>query len=208
VVWGVSIWFLGEGLGGLTSGTTLLTGAPGAALLYALISLVAFPDRDGDSSKAPSALALPLWGALWLMGAGLQLAAGNNTGRSFAAMFSDAAGDNGGWIGRIDTHLSHVHFSNGVVAGLIALEVLIAMWTFVPGAVQRLSVGLGSLLAVATWFLVEGLGDLTTGSATDPNSGPLIVLLGIAAIGAMSASQLSPAAVESHPRQIPAGAFN
>jgi hypothetical protein len=189
--WGTAVWFLGEGLGGLATGETLLTGAPGAALLYALIAFFAFPDRHGRSSVAPSRWAVPAWSGLWVMGAGLQLAAGNNSGRSFSSMFSDAGSEAGGWIGSLDAHLSHLHIANGVVAGFIALEVLIAMWSFVPGAVQKVSLVVGSTVALATWLLVQGLGDLTTGQATDPNSGPLIVLLGLAAFGAASAWQQS-----------------
>ena len=112
VVWGVAVWWLGEGLGGLTTGETLLTGAPGAALLYAVIALIAWPSRDGGSSASPSRLAIPAWVALWIGGAGLQIAAGNNTGQSITMMFHDAGTDNPGWITRIDDHLAHLHITN------------------------------------------------------------------------------------------------
>ena len=37
--WGLFVWYVGEGLGGLASGhTLLLMGAPGAALIYATVS--------------------------------------------------------------------------------------------------------------------------------------------------------------------------
>jgi hypothetical protein len=186
--WAVSVWWLGEGMGGLTAGETLLTGAPGAALLYAVVALVALPDRDGDSSTAPSRWAIPAWASLWVAGAGLQLAAGNNSGAAFAGMFGDAGMDAGGWIGRIDAHLASVHYGRGVVAALVAAEVLVAMWALTPGA-QRVSVVAGSVLAVTAWLLVQGLGDLTSGQATDPNSGPLILLLGVAVAGAIRPDQ-------------------
>jgi hypothetical protein len=184
--WGLSVWYLGEGLGGLTAGTTLLKGAPGAALLYSVIACFAFP-REGDSSIAPSAFALPVWAATWIGAAGLQLAAGNNTGASFTGMFMDAKSDNGGWIGRIDGHLANVHFGNQIVAALIATEVLVALWAFVPGRTQQLSFVVGSAIVLGSWFLVQGLGDLTTGQATDPNAGPLLILMGLAAYGARDA---------------------
>jgi hypothetical protein len=34
----------------------------------------------------------------------------------------------------------------------------------------------GGLFAVTIWITAEGLGGLATGQATDPNSGPLLVL--------------------------------
>jgi hypothetical protein len=39
---------------------------------------------------------------------------------------------------------------------------------------------LGIAFALAIWVTAEGLGSLTTGQATDPNSGPLLVLLSAA----------------------------
>lgn len=184
--WGLSVWFLGEGLGGLASGATLLTGAPGAALLYVVVAAVAFP-VDGRGSVAPSRWALPAWSALWLAGVGLQLAAGNNSGDALGAMFADVRTDNTGWIARLDGHLAGLHLGAAAVAALVAVEALIALWAFVPGVAQKLSCGVGIALATATWVVVQGFGDLTTGRATDPNTGPLIVLLALAAYGSRRA---------------------
>jgi hypothetical protein len=184
VIWGLGVWWLGEGIGGLTTGETLLTGAPGAALLYSVIAVLAWPSRDGDSASPPSRWAIPAWVTLWISGAGLQIAAGNNTGSSFAMMLRDVAPDNGGWIGAVDRHLSQLHISNGFVALLIALEILIALWALIPGRARQLSVISGCLIAASAWVIVQGLGDLTSGQATDPNSGPLILLLAVSVLGA------------------------
>ncbi|MGW0131448.1 hypothetical protein [Streptomyces sp. NPDC003299] len=46
ILWALSVWIVGEGVGGLfMGGTNLLTGAPGAALLYALIAVTIWPRR-------------------------------------------------------------------------------------------------------------------------------------------------------------------
>ena len=46
VLWATGVWYFGEGLGGVLGGhMTALLGAPGAALLYALLSCAAWPDR-------------------------------------------------------------------------------------------------------------------------------------------------------------------
>ena len=50
---------------------------------------------------------------------------------------------------------------------------------------------IGAALAFASWLLIQGLGDLTSGQATDPNSGPLIILLALAVIGANAISPTS-----------------
>ena len=53
IVWALSIWWLGEGLGGIfTSTATPVTGAPGAALLYALIAALAWPARSPEARGA------------------------------------------------------------------------------------------------------------------------------------------------------------
>lgn len=187
VVWAVSVWWLGEGLGGLTTGETLLVGAPGAALLYAVVSLLAFPDGSGNSTIAPSKWAIPAWASLWITGVGLQLTGGNNTGQALSKSFSDAGSDAGGWIGRIDAHLAHQHISNLAVAAIIASFAIVAMWSFVPGRWRQASGIAGIAIGLASWVVLQGLGALTTGSSTDPNTGPLILLLGLALLGAPSA---------------------
>jgi hypothetical protein len=43
-VWGLAVWFGGEGLAGMASGhATLLMGAPGAALIYVILALAVMP---------------------------------------------------------------------------------------------------------------------------------------------------------------------
>jgi hypothetical protein len=39
IAWSVSVWWFGEGLGGLLTGGSPLTGTPGAVILYTLIAL-------------------------------------------------------------------------------------------------------------------------------------------------------------------------
>jgi hypothetical protein len=70
VMWGVSIWWLGEGLGGTFSGETLLTGAPGAALPYAVVALLAWPASEAScgSSATPPRWALGAWASIWTVG--------------------------------------------------------------------------------------------------------------------------------------------
>ena len=66
----------------------------------------------------------------------------------------------------------------------VALFVLVAVWALVPGRARQLSIAVGTVIAVAGWVVVQGLGDVTSGHATDLNSGPLMVLLALAVVGA------------------------
>ena len=42
-VWAVGIWWLAEGLGGVTTGVSPVAGAPGAAIFYALLAVLLWP---------------------------------------------------------------------------------------------------------------------------------------------------------------------
>jgi hypothetical protein len=184
IVWALSVWIVGEGIGGIAAGGTLLTGAPGAAVLYAVIALLAWPTRERGSGDRPSRLALSAWCALWLMGSGLQLIDGNDSSRSLTMMLRAGESSAPGWVAAIDRHLVSLRLPSWTAAALIALFVLVAVWALVPGWTRQLSIGLGVLISLAGWLLFQGLGDLTSGQATDPNSGPLIVLLAVAVVGA------------------------
>ena len=184
VVWAFSVWIVGEGLGGIATGATLLSGAPGAALLYAVIAIVAWPSRAHQGDERPSGLALLAWSLLWLAGAGLQLVAGDNAASSLTMMLRGAQSNSPGWIAGIDRDLAHLPLPRWASAAAVALYVLVAVWALVPGWTRQLSIGIGVAIASSGWLIFQGLGDLTSGQATDPNSGPLIVLLALAVIGA------------------------
>lgn len=184
IVWATMVWTLGEGFGGIFTGATLLNGAPGAALLYVVIALLAWPSDARASDAPPPAWSLPAWCALWLGGAALQLVNGNNSAMSFTMALRSSASSAPQWISAIDRHLAGVRFPGWSAAVVVALEVLVALWALVPGWTRKLSLGIGAVVALTSWLLFEGLGDLTSGQSTDPNSGPLIVLLAVAALSA------------------------
>ena len=59
VLWGLAVWWLGEGLGGLFTGTASPAGgAPGAALLYAVTAVLLWPPRT-EVSSPPGAWVTP-----------------------------------------------------------------------------------------------------------------------------------------------------
>jgi hypothetical protein len=48
---------------------------------------------------------------------------------------------------------------------------------------RDLAVATGFAVALAIWVIAQDVGQLYTGQATDPNSGPLIAVLAIAVLG-------------------------
>ena len=151
IAWAVGVWYFGEGLSGLASGhASLVTGAPGAGLLLALLAGAAWPTRHG--SRVGPAPWLPLaWAVLW-MGAAVLQALPQNSGKHH------------------DVLLLSVLVAAEYVIGLGAL----APRTRVPAATLGLTMTLGF------WILGQHLGQLYSGQATDPNSGPLLALMAIA----------------------------
>ncbi|MEY2518021.1 MAG: hypothetical protein QOJ89_5385 [bacterium] len=177
--WAIGVWWLGEGLSGLASGSaSLLSGAPGSVSLYALLALAAWPRRG--RSDVPPARWLPLaWATLWVGAAVLQLLPMNNTGADVSsAMLANGspswlAGFQGSFAGWITHHgtLSVVLLAAG--EAMIGLAVLYRRT--VAGAAAA-----GFLLALAIWVIAQNFGGLYTGQATDPNTAPLVMLMAVA----------------------------
>jgi hypothetical protein len=66
---------------------------------------------------------------------------------------------------------------------LAIVQLVIAFAVIIPGFIRIFAVIIGSLLSVGFWIVGQSLGSYYTGLATDPNTGPLLVLLGIAVLG-------------------------
>jgi hypothetical protein len=171
IAWALGVWYFGEGLSGLASGhASLITGAPGSALLLALLAGAAWPSRDA-TSEGPAPWLPFAWAVLWVGGAVFQALPSQDGDTSAAA-----------WP---------AHQGLVLVALLVAAEYLIGV-----GALARrtrgFAVTLGLALTLAFWVLGEDLGQLFTGQATDPNSGPVLALMAIALLAPASTSASSP----------------
>jgi hypothetical protein len=155
IVWALSVWWLGEGLGGVfTTAASPLTGAPGAAVLYALLAVLAWPggreERPGRSVADGSPLGryaklawLLLWGGMACL----------------MAMTADQA-------------------PLVVIAFTVAFAA-VAAGVLVPG-LTRPALAVAAVAAVVIWVTGEQFGAIFSGQATDPNTGPLLILIAAA----------------------------
>jgi len=180
VVWGLSVWFFGEGLGGLATGTSsLITGAPGAALLYVVLGLAVWPSHKKPES--PAAWLTIAWAAVWLGGAVLTLLPAQRSAVATTNLIMGQAMSAPTNLMNFDTHVN-----NGILAAggwSIILFCLVQAGVGIGIFFQKIrpwAVWVGIVLAVAFWAVGQSFGMLFSGSATDPNTGPLIVLLGLA----------------------------
>ncbi|HEY5357232.1 MAG TPA: hypothetical protein VIJ82_05995 [Streptosporangiaceae bacterium] len=194
IVWALSIWWLGEGLGGIFAGSASpVTGAPGAAVLYALIAVLAWPpraERPGRPSRPGSVAAGSIvgwpgarlaWAALWGSGAYYLLLAPNRAPGALRAVVAAAAAGEPSRIAALQRGAATAIGSHSSAASVILAVVfgLIAVGVFVPVATRPVLV-LAVVTAAAIGVLGQALGQIMTGHGTDPNTGPLLILLAAA----------------------------
>jgi hypothetical protein len=189
-VWALGIWSLGEGFGGLLNATAMpLTGAPGAALLYVAIGLVVWPRKklaDLDGPAAAEGLlgeagAQTIWALLWCGLGILWLLPASSDSGALSSALSGVAASQPGWLAHLQLAVAHSLGSGGasvaVVAGLLSFVIGVG-----PLLTRRSTIFLiaGAAMALDFWVLGQGFGQITSGMATDPNTGPLLVLLAFA----------------------------
>ena len=190
IVWALGIWWMGEGLGGLFAGPqSPVAGAPGAAVLYALISVLLWPrdDTTAEDTVASVATRSPLhtvaarvvWLVLWGGFAFESLQAANRAPSALHDMVAGMADGETTWLQSVDHGFAAALADHGTEV-LIALAIgfgLIALSTFGTAGIVRSGLVLAIVLSVLIWLIGENLGEISTGEATDPNTGPLLVLL-------------------------------
>jgi cytochrome oxidase Cu insertion factor (SCO1/SenC/PrrC family) len=184
IAWSLVVWFFGEAMGGLVAaGSGWLTGAPGAALLYAIAAVALLPSTAfWTTGRAQQTLR---WAAAsWLaLAAALQALPGEQfwTSAGLAAPFQDGSATNPSAALRAPiTALAHRALDepavvNGLVIGGCAVLAL-ALWR----SGRTMVLGAGVAWCLATWWLAQDFGVLG-GTRTDPNAAlPLALLLAAA----------------------------
>ena len=187
VAWSLGVWWLGEGLGGVLNGTAdPVTGAPGAVILYALLAVLLWPtNRAGPFEAArpfgagPARLA---WLALWGSFGYFALLGANRAAQGLHSMMTGMAAGEPGWLASLDrgTASPLAGRGTGVSVGLAVLFVVIAAGGYLPGRGARATVALAAAVALLIWVAGENFGGILAGSGTDPNTGPVLVLLAAA----------------------------
>ena len=185
-------------------------------LVYGLIGLMAWPrpprrwvgwtDRPaGVASSAAgqgigrSITPLAVWAGYWSLAAVLFLLPANRTVSSIQSAIVGMADGQPGWYASFLTHVGNLFSTSGTLTAwiLAAISVTIALGPLVarrPGWF----LAAGALLAFLMWVAGQGLvGNVFSGSDTDPNTGPLVILLAAAMVPTFIASKAdwrSPAA--------------
>ncbi|MGH9208777.1 MAG: hypothetical protein ACRD1G_19900, partial [Acidimicrobiales bacterium] len=196
LLWGVGVWWLGEGLGQLFTNASPLTGAPGAAILYVLIGALVWPTRrpghDCPNASRPfERLGGNLvWAAIWLGMTALWLMPDNRSPGAIHDDLTNTAASAGGTLGGIIDAAARAAAGRGTT---IAIALAVASAIVAIGAFSRhraLFLATGMVMSLTYWVLGQALGGIQTGTATDPNAGPLLVLLALTLASATTPPRL------------------
>lgn len=223
VGWALIVWSVGEGYSGMFSGqTSLLMGAPGAAILYGLLALAVLPKKENGPHGQKIAYWLALvWLFVWVAGGAFQMLPKQGDTSDIGAMITANADGAPSWMASIDNGVGGWFKSMGPKNVQVSSQsmdmstmqmntktttttqdngylLVMAFWLIATGIgfgvlkkgfVRNISIALGIGLSLFFWVVGQSMGTYFTGTATDPNSGPLFVMLGIAILGCADLDQ-------------------
>jgi hypothetical protein len=191
VVWSLGVWWFGEGLGGVLHGAgTPLAGGPGAVMIYALIALLLWPTLRSTEGEIDMPLSVAertigpkaariVWGLFWLLMAILCLDGSGRAPTGVHTLITTVNAGQPGWLSGIDRHAASLVAHHGLMVALVFSVAFIAIGVSIvlPVAARRIILGVAIALALVIWVVLENFGMILAGGATDPNSGPLLILL-------------------------------
>ena len=198
-VWALIVWYAGEGLSMLLTGhASVLTGAPGAVMLYPLLGLAISPRRPSDTSSQASRASIDREGVLsrthlrfvlagfWVFAALLQLqpywwqqgqisqAIGGMVGQGgLDAFLVDPVLQ---WLSNV-TAAIEIPLNSVLILVFLALGIGLAV---VKQDRVRPFLIASIVMSIIIWYAAEAFGMILTGMATDFNSGLLLVVMALA----------------------------
>src|SRR5579875_1918584 len=180
LVWVLIVWWFGEAFGMLFMDMAQpLTGAPGGVFLYGLIAVLAWPNDRPGGLFGPRG-AKTMWCALWLVMAWLWLLApSSGADATKSALTAVPSGIHP--LDSLRSSLATAAGGHGLVIALVLAAVSAAIGIAVAADWQARAFLIAAIvLNLIYWVIPQGLGGIFAGGATDPNSGPLFILLSCA----------------------------
>jgi len=204
--WVLVVWWFGEAFGMMfMTMASPLTGAPGAVLLYGIVGLIVWPNgRPGGLLGVRGTRAV--WVGLWLVMAWLWLEEPSSSANAITGAIN-AAPSGMSWLSTVQDWAADAAKGNGLpIALLFALaSVAIAIAVAVDWHVKEF-IGLAIVIALVYWVFGEGFGGIVQGGATDPNSGPLWIVLALAVYSTVTEDERPAAGTAARRAPVPAAA--
>ena len=193
-VWVLVVWWFGEAFGMLFMNmANPLTGAPGAVILYALIGALVWPgERPGGLIGVAGARIL--WANLWILMGVLWLLAVNSSANATYNMIKTAPAGTA-WLATLQNGFMDASKGHGLIIALAlaALSIVIGLAVALNWK-PKTFLWIAIALNVVYWVIGQGLGGIFAGGATDPDAGPLFILLAIVLYTLTPAPELVPRA--------------
>jgi hypothetical protein len=185
IIWALSVWWFGESLGGILAGASPLAGVPGAVLLYALTAVLIWPapprttDRRASVAAAGptgAVVAAIAWIALWSGLAHYLLRPANRAAEAISGLLTPMDGQPA-WLAASMSSLSRAAAHHGLLISVVLASLCVGVALgILARPLIRPALALAAALAILFW-VAQGLGGVFTGQGTDPNTGPLLILL-------------------------------
>ena len=178
--WALIVWWFGEAFGMMFMlMASPLTGAPGAVSLYALVAAIAWPSARPGGLLGVRGARLA-WGGLWLLMAWLWLEAPSSSANAISGAIK-AAPSGMSWLSTVQNWATTATKGNGLPIALVLAALSVAIGLAVAANWHpKPFLALAVVLNLAYWVFGQGFGGIFQGGATDPNAGPLFVLLACA----------------------------
>jgi hypothetical protein len=175
IVWGIVVWFCGEGAGlFLTGVASLYTGAPGAVLLYVLIAALLLFYKKVDLGWLPKIAGWIFIGAAALQVQPVFFTLDGAQGAAMAAMMETV-----GVLKTFPVYLSNIIGINPVAANIILILIPLAIGAALLLKPNRATGMVALVFLFLVWWVGQDFGMLSTvpwGTATDPQAAPLLGL--------------------------------
>jgi hypothetical protein len=188
ITWGMLVWIIGEGMGGITSLTivrlnlrypdTIMTGFPGPAIIYVLISafLLLSLKRKSYMEEASRLGAI----VIFAIGGFMQLLPEFWDPRVQFSIFTESviSGSAPSTFAPIIVKFASYFALNPVLANLIEILASVSVATsLVLRAQARITIPVAAVWLGFVWVFCMGMGGLLNGTATDVGSPPVLFLL-------------------------------
>ncbi len=193
IVWALVVWYGGEGMSMLLTGQAgVLTGAPGAVLLYPLLGLAVYPRKSvadtGYSDDGLLSRKVLRWvlAGFWIFSALLQLQPywwqPGQISQTIGGMVGQG-GLNTWLVDPVLTPLSNITANIETPLNIVLIVVCLALGIGLAVVKEKqlpswLTASI--VVSVVVWYCAQGIGMILTGMSTDFNSGLLLVVMALA----------------------------
>jgi hypothetical protein len=158
-------------------------------LFYALLAVLLWPtDRAGSIPTFAAAHAVGVraakvvWATVWVGLAFLALIGSGRSPQGTQSLIASLDSHQPAWLAAIDRNARSLVAHHGLVVALafVVICLVVAFGVFLRAWASRATLVLAIFAAAAIWVIGENFGMILAGGATDPNSGPLLILLALA----------------------------